>query len=43
MLLCYAPKGGKRDRVFIQVKFGAPRDPEGAFIGYDTRPAAASF
>ena len=26
---------------FIAVKFGAPRDPAGAFIGYDTRPVAA--
>ena len=29
-----------RDRVFIQVKFGAQRDPGGAFIGYDASPAA---
>jgi pyridoxine 4-dehydrogenase len=31
---------GHRDRVFIQVKFGALRDPQGGFIGLDTRPVA---
>jgi len=40
LLLREALKGGKRDRVFLQVKFGAQRDPAGAFIGYDARPAA---
>jgi aryl-alcohol dehydrogenase-like predicted oxidoreductase len=35
-----ALKGGKREKAFIQVKFGAQRDPKGAFIGFDTRPAA---
>jgi aryl-alcohol dehydrogenase-like predicted oxidoreductase len=29
-----------RDSVFIQVKFGAQRDPGGAFTGYDASPAA---
>jgi aryl-alcohol dehydrogenase-like predicted oxidoreductase len=29
-----------RESVFIQVKFGAQRDPGGAFVGYDTSPAA---
>ncbi len=29
-----------RESVFIQVKFGGMRDPRGAFIGHDTRPAA---
>jgi aryl-alcohol dehydrogenase-like predicted oxidoreductase len=29
-----------RDSVFVQVKFGGMRDPQGAFIGYDARPAA---
>jgi aryl-alcohol dehydrogenase-like predicted oxidoreductase len=29
-----------RDSVFIQVKFGGQRDPSGAFVGYDTSPAA---
>jgi aryl-alcohol dehydrogenase-like predicted oxidoreductase len=40
LLLREALKGGKRDRVFIQVKFGAQRDPAGAWVGYDARPAA---
>jgi len=39
MLLAEAIKG-KRDRFFIQVKFGAQRSPDGAFIGYDARPGA---
>jgi aryl-alcohol dehydrogenase-like predicted oxidoreductase len=38
LLLREALKGGKRDRVFLQVKFGAQRDPAGAFIGFDARP-----
>ncbi len=31
---------GKRDRAFIQVKFGAQRAPDGSWLGFDTRPAA---
>ena len=31
---------GRRDKAFIQVKFGAQRDPSGAWIGYDVRPSA---
>jgi aryl-alcohol dehydrogenase-like predicted oxidoreductase len=31
---------GRRDRAFVQVKFGAQREPSGAWIGYDVRPAA---
>lgn len=31
---------GRRDRAFIQVKFGALRDPGGRFIGFDGRPAS---
>jgi len=31
---------GRRDQAFIAVKFGAMRDPSGAFIGYDARPIA---
>jgi aryl-alcohol dehydrogenase-like predicted oxidoreductase len=31
---------GRRDKAFIQVKFGAQRDPSGAWIGYDARPSA---
>jgi pyridoxine 4-dehydrogenase len=40
LLLREALKGPKRGRAFIQVKFGAQRDPAGGFIGFDTRPAA---
>src|SRR3954447_16108201 len=31
---------GKRERAFIQVKFGAQRGPDGSWLGYDARPAA---
>jgi pyridoxine 4-dehydrogenase len=31
---------GRRDRVFIAVKFGAMRTPRGEFIGFDARPQA---
>ena len=30
---------GRRDRAILSVKFGALRDPNGAFIGFDGRPA----
>jgi aryl-alcohol dehydrogenase-like predicted oxidoreductase len=40
LLLREALKGGKRDRAFIQVKFGAQRSPEGGFLGFDARPNA---
>jgi aryl-alcohol dehydrogenase-like predicted oxidoreductase len=40
MLLARALDGVARDSVFIQVKFGAQRDPAGAFLGYDASPAA---
>jgi len=40
LLLRKALEGGKRDRAFIQVKFGAQRDPAGGFIGFDARPSA---
>lgn len=40
LLLREALAGGRRERVFIQVKFGAQRDPKGAFVGFDARPAA---
>jgi aryl-alcohol dehydrogenase-like predicted oxidoreductase len=40
MLLRDALKGGKRERVFIGVKFGALRGPDGAWLGYDLRPDA---
>ena len=31
---------GRRDQVQLSVKFGALRSPEGAFLGFDARPAA---
>ncbi len=31
---------GMRDKVYISVKFGGMRAPDGQFIGFDTRPAA---
>ena len=40
LLLRDALRGGNRARVFLQVKFGAQRDPAGAFLGFDARPAA---
>src|SRR6201994_3585821 len=38
MLLREALRTVPRDRVFIQVKFGAQRDPSGAFVGHDVSP-----
>jgi aryl-alcohol dehydrogenase-like predicted oxidoreductase len=40
LLLRDALRGRDRDRVAISVKFGAMRDPSGAWVGYDARPAA---
>jgi len=40
LLIRDALKGGKRNGAFIQVKFGGQRDPSGAFLGFDCRPAA---
>jgi aryl-alcohol dehydrogenase-like predicted oxidoreductase len=40
MLIRRALEGTARDRVVISVKFGALRDPAGAFSGVDCRPAA---
>jgi aryl-alcohol dehydrogenase-like predicted oxidoreductase len=40
MLIRRALEGTPRDRVVISVKFGALRDPAGAFGGVDCRPAA---
>ncbi len=40
LLLREAIKGGKRERMFIQVKFGAQRAPDASFLGFDARPAA---
>jgi aryl-alcohol dehydrogenase-like predicted oxidoreductase len=41
MLIREALAGRGRDNVQISVKFGALRDPEKKFLGYDNRPAAA--
>jgi aryl-alcohol dehydrogenase-like predicted oxidoreductase len=40
MLLARVLREVPRESVFIQVKFGGMRDPRGAFVGYDARPAA---
>ncbi|MBV8201857.1 MAG: aldo/keto reductase [Acidobacteria bacterium] len=40
LLLRQALAGGKRHGVFLAVKFGAQRAPDGAFIGFDGRPAS---
>jgi aryl-alcohol dehydrogenase-like predicted oxidoreductase len=40
LLLGRALAGGRRDKVFLSVKFGAMRAPGGAFVGVDARPQA---
>jgi aryl-alcohol dehydrogenase-like predicted oxidoreductase len=40
LLIGEALKTLPRDRVFLSVKFGAMRDPAGAWVGYDARPKA---
>ncbi|WP_026098386.1 aldo/keto reductase [Kamptonema formosum] len=40
LLLREALAGRRREDVFIAVKFGALRSPNGSFIGFDARPAA---
>jgi aryl-alcohol dehydrogenase-like predicted oxidoreductase len=40
LLIRRAPQDGQREDAFIRVKFGTQRDPEGAFLGHDGRPAA---
>ena len=40
LLIRRALDGRPRDRVVLSVKFGALRDPAGAWVGVDTRPAA---
>ena len=40
LLLADALRGVDRDRYLLSVKFGAQRDPRGAFIGYDASPNA---
>jgi aryl-alcohol dehydrogenase-like predicted oxidoreductase len=39
-LLHEALSGRRREDVFIAVKFGALRSPDGSFIGFDGRPEA---
>ncbi|MGI8572420.1 MAG: aldo/keto reductase, partial [Solirubrobacteraceae bacterium] len=40
LLIGRALSGGRRDEALISVKFGAQRGPDGAWLGYDARPAA---
>ena len=40
LLIREALRGRRRDEVQLSVKFGALRDPAGAWIGYDGRPQA---
>jgi aryl-alcohol dehydrogenase-like predicted oxidoreductase len=40
MLIQRALREGDRERIFLSVKFGGMRDPQGNFIGFDTRPVA---
>lgn len=40
MLIARALAGRRREDVVLSVKFGAQRDPAGAFIGLDARPQA---
>jgi aryl-alcohol dehydrogenase-like predicted oxidoreductase len=40
LLINEALRGAKRNKALISVKFGALRDPSGAWLGFDGRPAA---
>ncbi len=40
MLIAEALKGAPRDSLLVSVKFGAQRGPDGAWLGFDARPAA---
>src|SRR5580765_1116691 len=40
MLIREALKGRNRDNLQVSVKFGALRDPNKGFLGYDSRPTA---
>jgi aryl-alcohol dehydrogenase-like predicted oxidoreductase len=40
MLISRALSGARRERAVLSVKFGALRGPDGAWHGYDARPAA---
>jgi len=42
LLLGEALQGRDRGQVQVSVKFGALRDPDGGFIGYDSRPQAVA-
>ena len=39
-LLARALRDGRRAQAFVQVKFGAQRDPAGQWVGFDASPAA---
>src|SRR5487761_2539391 len=40
LILADALKTIPRDKVLVSVKFGAQRDPGGAYLGFDGRPSA---
>jgi aryl-alcohol dehydrogenase-like predicted oxidoreductase len=40
ILIAEALRSHNRDEILISVKFGAQRGPDGAWLGYDARPAA---
>jgi aryl-alcohol dehydrogenase-like predicted oxidoreductase len=40
MLIGRALRGRERERTLLSVKFGALRGPDGAWLGFDARPAA---
>lgn len=40
MLIGEALQGRRRDQALLSVKFGAMREPSGAWLGYDARPQA---
>src|SRR4051812_8724726 len=40
LLIREALQGRRRDQILVSVKFGALRDPDGAWAGYDARPQA---
>jgi aryl-alcohol dehydrogenase-like predicted oxidoreductase len=40
LVLREALKGGRRQRAFVAIKYGAMRDPDGKGLGDDARPAA---
>src|SRR5256885_3506726 len=40
LLLAEALRGVPREDYLLSVKFGAQRGPDGAWLGYDARPAA---